>query len=102
MIMNSSIHKVKFLNFIAPTNFLKFLDYSSYSKFSCTWLGNVQNTAGVNHPRCCAIAEVLWNRSRFRKKKLKIVDGYVIAATFTTTYIWVHTVCRLQTEPDID
>ena len=26
-------------------------------------LGNVQNTAGVNYSRCCAIAEILWSRS---------------------------------------
>ena len=32
--------------------------------FICTRLGNVQNTAGVNTSRCCAITEILWNPIR--------------------------------------
>ena len=44
--------------------FLKILDYFSYSLFSCMRFGNVQNTVGVNHSRCCAIAEILWSCSR--------------------------------------
>ena len=39
-------------------------------------LGNIQNTAGVSHTRCCAIAEILWSRRRLNYKK-KIGDGYV-------------------------
>ena len=42
-----------------------------------------QNTVRVNHSRCCAIAEILWSRSRLPEisKFLKIGEGYVIAAT---------------------
>ena len=40
MIMDYSIHKGSFLNFIAP-NIFKNLDYSSYSYFSCTSFGKV-------------------------------------------------------------
>ena len=42
----------------------------------------MRNIAGVNHSRCCAIAEILWSRSRLPEisKFLKIGDGYVIAA----------------------
>ena len=62
--------------------FLKILDYFSYSLFSCMRFGNVQNTVGVNHSRCCAIAEMLWSCSRLPEisKFLKIRDGYIIAA----------------------
>ena len=66
-LIDYSIHKGSFQNFIAPNSFFKNLDYSSYSYFSCRRLGNVRNvrnTAGVNHSLCCAIAEILWSRSR--------------------------------------
>ena len=33
MMMDYSIHEVGYLNFIAPTSFLKILDYSSYRYF---------------------------------------------------------------------
>ena len=53
---------------IYPRNFVcggyKNLDYSSYSYFSCRRFENIRNAAGVNHSRCCAIAEILWSRSR--------------------------------------
>lgn len=41
-----------------------------------------KNTARVNHHRCCAIAEILWGRSRLPEvsKFLKILDSYVTAA----------------------
>ena len=64
MMMDYSIHKGSFPNFIAPNSFFKNLDYSSYSYFSCRRLGNIRNIAGVNHSRCCAIAEILRTRSR--------------------------------------
>ena len=51
----------------------------------------------VNHSRCCAIREVLWNwnrRPRNIRKKLKIRDGYVIAAKLkyeqVKQYWWVY------------
>ena len=40
------------------------IEYSSYSYFASTRLGNVRITSGLNHSRCCAIAETLWSRSR--------------------------------------
>ena len=48
-------------------------------------MGNVQNTAGVNHFRCSAIAEILWSRRRLQEisKIQKIGEGYVIAVTLT-------------------
>ena len=89
MMMDYCIHKGSFLNFFAPN---KNLDYSSYSYFSSTRLGNVRNTAGVNHSCCCAIAEILWSRSRLPEisKFLKIGDGYVIAATPSLTFLSFH------------
>ena len=64
IMMDYSIHKGSFPNFIAPNRFFKNSDHSSYSYFSCTRLGNIRNIAGVNHSLCCAIAEILWSRSR--------------------------------------
>ena len=45
-------------------------------------LGNVQNTAGVNHSCCCTIAEILWSCSHLPEitKFLKIGDSYIFAA----------------------
>ena len=42
-----------------------------------------KNTAGVNHFRCSAIAEILWSRRRLQEisKIQKIGEGYVIAVT---------------------
>ena len=61
MMMDYSVHKVSFLNFIAPNGFLKMLDYFSY-----TGLGNVRNTAVVNHSRCCAIAEIVTASQKYQ------------------------------------
>ena len=62
MMMDYSIHKGSFPKFYCTKQFFKNLDYSSYSYFSCRRLGNIRNIAGVNHSRCCAIAEILWSR----------------------------------------
>lgn len=51
-----------------------------------TRLGNVPNTAGVNHYRCCVIGEIEWCRSRLTEINIylkKIGDGYVNAALQT-------------------
>ena len=61
MMMDYSVHKVNFLNFIAPNGFLKMLDYFSYTR-----LGNVRNTAVVNHSRCCAIAEIVTASQKYQ------------------------------------
>ena len=54
-------------------------------------MDNVQNTAGVNHSRC-AIAEILWSRSRLAEILifLKIGDGYVIAALPSPIWRWQY------------
>ena len=46
-------------------------------------MSKTQVGGGVNHSRCCAIADILWSRSRPpRNIKIlkKIGDGYIIAA----------------------
>ena len=63
IMMDFSINKVSILNFFCSKQFLKISDYSSYSQFSCTRFGKFQNTAGVNHSRCCAISEIQLSRS---------------------------------------
>ena len=46
----------------------------------CTRFGNVPNTTGVKHYRCCAITEILWSRSRLPEKSKFKKDVQVIAA----------------------
>ena len=78
MMMDSSTHKVSFLNVIASNSFWNFLTILHTVNFICTRLGNVQNTAGVNHSRFCAYGVVAVLKKYQNLKK--IGDGYLIAA----------------------
>ena len=82
MMMDYSIHKVIFLNSV---------------NFHVRVLGNVQNTAGVNHSRFYAIAEILLRRSPLPEIKiLKIRDGYIIAAISPISFILSRVIAVLK------
>ena len=60
---DDGLTKVSFLILLHQTFFFKILNYSSYDTRS----ENVQNTAGVNHFRCCAIEQIPWSLSRLQE-----------------------------------
>ena len=50
-------------------------------------LRNVQNIAGVNHSCCCAIAEILWSRSRLLEiSKFKKSETATLSELGNTRY----------------
>ena len=85
MMMDYSIHKGSFLNFIAPNSFFFNFDYSY---FSCTRLGNVRNTAGVNHSaaaplqRSYGVVAVSQKYQNFKNRR-----RYVIASKIPRLYV---------------
>ena len=69
------------------------MDYSIHKvNFQVRGWEMSKNTAGVNHFRCSAIAEILWSRRRLQEisKIQKIGEGYVIAVTLTPVAGFVY------------
>ena len=67
MMMDYSRHKVYFLHLIAPNSSWKFNIILHTDNFYIGHWWKLQNSAGVNRHRCCAIREILWSRNRLPK-----------------------------------
>ena len=51
-------------------------------------MGIVQNITGVYHSRCCAIAEILWSRSRL--PEVHVLKKIKNSVTATLSQLTVH------------